>query len=306
MPIKFACEHCDQVLRVSSKKAGRRAKCPSCQNSLTVPTLEQAAEMAVKRRAAEKAREPADETERSTLARDDSVDGVSAGEAALDPFAQFTVYNDSELVYERPEMRRVDDRPVDMDKVAVPRKVIYMQGVLLGLVAIVCFTLGVVVGVATNSGGTPAVALPCVVSGKVSFVDSSKQKTPDTGAVVIIVPKEAKPDGRPNPTALSPDSQPPARESAAFAAIRDIGGDYRRVDAEGRFELDVMNSRSYYVLYISNRAVAGDKDQLTTKQRAQIGDYFLPVEELIGNHKVKWIEARVSGQTMTLDDVAFD
>ena len=37
MPIVFRCEHCQQKLSVTSRKAGRTVTCPSCQGQITVP-----------------------------------------------------------------------------------------------------------------------------------------------------------------------------------------------------------------------------------------------------------------------------
>src|SRR5688572_13087952 len=52
MPIKFACEHCGQVLSVSSTKAGKGAKCPKCHQGITVPTPEAAAVALARRKQA--------------------------------------------------------------------------------------------------------------------------------------------------------------------------------------------------------------------------------------------------------------
>ncbi|MFV0442185.1 MAG: biopolymer transporter ExbD [Planctomycetaceae bacterium] len=57
MPIQFRCQHCRQILSISSKKAGQEVNCPNCREATRVPTMEdvQAAIAAAReRRAAEK------------------------------------------------------------------------------------------------------------------------------------------------------------------------------------------------------------------------------------------------------------
>src|SRR5438128_461341 len=39
MPIRFRCQHCNQLLGISRRKAGNRVECPSCHASLLVPSV---------------------------------------------------------------------------------------------------------------------------------------------------------------------------------------------------------------------------------------------------------------------------
>lgn len=38
MPIEFHCEHCGKLIRTSEENAGRRGTCPSCHQSVYIPT----------------------------------------------------------------------------------------------------------------------------------------------------------------------------------------------------------------------------------------------------------------------------
>ena len=38
MPIEFHCEHCGKMVRAPDDKAGRRGRCPSCHQSVYIPT----------------------------------------------------------------------------------------------------------------------------------------------------------------------------------------------------------------------------------------------------------------------------
>jgi len=37
MPIRFRCEHCDQLLGIARRKAGTLVRCPNCQHDVQVP-----------------------------------------------------------------------------------------------------------------------------------------------------------------------------------------------------------------------------------------------------------------------------
>lgn len=38
MPIRFRCQHCNQLLGIARRKAGCEVECPRCKKSITVPT----------------------------------------------------------------------------------------------------------------------------------------------------------------------------------------------------------------------------------------------------------------------------
>ncbi len=42
MPIRFRCEHCNQLMGIAHRKAGKTVQCPNCHNSVTVPLSESA------------------------------------------------------------------------------------------------------------------------------------------------------------------------------------------------------------------------------------------------------------------------
>ncbi len=294
MPVKFACQHCLQVLRVSSSKIGRRAKCPKCQAQIKIPTKNEAAESLVRRKKAQA--EQHVEEEEEEYDEDDA-------------YSEFVVYDDdAELVYEtdEPQARAAVERTVDHDKVAVSRIVIYVQGALLGVVALVFFTFGVIVGIGTGSGGGPQVAQECLVSGRVQFADGANQKLPDDGAVVMLLPEENTPEKGAEPTGLAPGGEPPADDNNGLWTIREIGGAYGRTDANGEFKLRVESSKRYYVLVISNKSKRKPSEQLVNEHIQQIGDYFRPPTDLIGDSRYQWQLATIRGTRKRLSDVVFD
>jgi len=286
MPIKFACPNCEKSLSVSSTKVGRRANCPRCGKPLEVPDREAAA-TSLENRAAkreeigEAAEKPADDHE-------------------ADPFAEFVVYDDTELVYDEDRAYYVEDSAVDRDKVAVPRTVLYTQGILLVVIAVVFLVIGIAIGRGTTSGDPKeSVARPCKVGGLVTYKGS-----PDTGAVVIFLPTERRFEKDPNLSDLRPESPRPGSSNESLKAIREIGGAYARVNDEGSFLVSVQNQRKYHVLYISRAGKAGN-DELTKTERAEIGEFFFPPEDLIGENHFRWVTADIRGEEVELDEVVF-
>src|SRR6185369_9352245 len=74
MPIRFSCPHCSQKLSVSTRKAGKTANCPRCKKELTVPA-----------------------PEASALSGGEAASTSEEGENEDDPYAQFVVYDETEL-----------------------------------------------------------------------------------------------------------------------------------------------------------------------------------------------------------------
>lgn len=287
MPIKFACPNCEKSLSVSSTKIGRRANCPRCGEPLEVPDREAAAASLANRAA--KREKSGEATEKPA---DDDV---------ADPFAEFVVYDDTELVYDEDRAYYVEDSTVDRDRVAVPRTVLYTQGILLVLIAVVFLVIGIAIGRGTTSGD-PMAAVPrkCLVSGLVTY-----KGNPDTGAVVILLPIDGSFESQPNPVDLRPESPRPGSMNPSLKAIRDIGGAYDRVDDKGQFLVSVKNQRKYHVLYISRADKVGN-EELTRVQRAEIGQYFFPPEDLIGANQFRWVTADIRGEKVELDEVVFE
>ncbi len=71
--ISFRCASCQQVLKVGSAKAGRRAKCTKCGKELTIPQASAPAEEKKKPEAAV----PADQPKSSAFGEDDDDDGAA-------------------------------------------------------------------------------------------------------------------------------------------------------------------------------------------------------------------------------------
>jgi hypothetical protein len=170
--------------------------------------------------------------------------------------------------------------------VAIPRYVLYLQGGLLGIVALVAFAIGMLAGGAIlTQPPAPAAAQACVIRGSVTYASGPRQ-LPDEGAVIAILPQsQTKPDEKAPVAGLRPDDPTPGDTNRGIAILREIGGAYARTDANGRFELQVPDRGRYLVLVVSNRSLLRSVEQIQTGDILKIGPYFDNAADLLGNHR---------------------
>jgi len=284
MSIRFPCEHCDRVLKVSSKKIGSKGKCPNCQAPIQVPEPEEA-DALMERRRKEATPEIAEE---------------QAEEEDLSPFAEFAVYDrddddyyddeDSEYYYEG---RSEDERPVDHNYLAVPRWAIYGQGLLLAGIGLLCFGLGIVVGAFTPDGGKSDDDLtgPFFVTGEIRYQDSGRPQ-PDNDAVVIVLPVEATPGTKVRVTGLRPEDDALGLLDQ-LRPLLEVGGLYERANSEGNYQLKIRAPGKYLVLVISRNAIRADGEEMSMDDLAVLGKYFTDVPFLIGDRQYTLVEKNI-------------
>jgi len=264
-------------LNVGSERAGIRARCPKCKERITVPP-----------------ETPADFTSPPVPSAE------TESEPDSDPYAQFVVYDEEvEWVYEAEEVPATPARKMraEPSRVAVPRSVVYAQGILLAVVGLVAFVLGWMMRGSERVPPAAGAAQPCRLSGAVRYLARSGQELPDDGAVVLVLPT----DERPAPTnkadiaGLRPGDPLPRGDSDNLRIIYAIGGAYARTDAEGRYQLQVPNFGKYHVLILSKNAVRDEAEQLERIDIAQLGRYVQPPTELLGDSKYSWREITLRG-----------
>ena len=281
MSIKFACEHCGQRLNVSSRHAGVRAKCPKCKGKIKVPD----------------GGVPDEHTEQGEQADTSApADGPSK---EANPYAEFVVYDDeAEWHYESDDDDRAS-RPstaTDLDRVAVPRRMLYAQGILLAAVAIASFVLGIVVA---GGGGTKEVAdaasVPCVLSGAVVYATEGGRSVPDDGSAVLVLPTQQRPPptGKAPVEGLRPGDPLPRGDSDNLRILQSIGGAYARTDADGRYQLTLPAAGRYFVLIISKNKYRTADEELDKVDIAQLGRYVQPPTDLLGESRYTWQEVTI-------------
>jgi hypothetical protein len=287
MPVRFACPHCHQKLSVSSRKAGREAHCPRCQRLLTIP--------AIVAPTAEPPREPAATHEPATATSE-----PAAPEPKLpEPTAQVAIApevddlhldfggpEDFELVFdttdESPAAAPVDTHP---DLIAVPRLVLYLQGGLLAIVALVSFALGLIAGGAFSGGGTPSEPRACTLEGTINYA-SGNRNLPDHGAVVAIIPESGlRPEQKAPVSGLRPDDATPDEHHQGIAILRELGGGYTRTDDRGHFQVRVPGRGKYLVLVISSARQVRNLDDISTADLLKLGPFVDNAAGLLGRQQ---------------------
>lgn len=265
MAIRFSCPQCHQRLSVASQKAEQDVKCPRCRQLVRVP---------------------ADSTD--TTSPPPLLPALGA-EVSLTSVAEQV----DELVYAEGEGESSAPRGRAGQFVVIRRRIIYLQGFLLGLVALVFFVFGMVVGNRSDSGPATSLGQPCTVSGRVLYDSPVQQSMPDEDSTVIIVPLASRPDQKAAVEGLRPGDPVPGEEHAGVALIRSLGGDYARVDRSGRFRVRVMTPGRYYLLVVSRHARRAGDEQPQVKDLAQIGRYVVPATSLLDNQRYTWQELRI-------------
>ena len=190
--------------------------------------------------------------------------------------------------------------PSDWQMVSVPRRVVYLQGFLLGIVALVFFVFGMIVGSGSRSESGPPRSQPCTISGMVLYKDSARQALPDESSIVIIVPLASRPDQKAAVGWAASSDPEPGETHPSIAVIRSLGGDYARVDRRGKYRLRVTTPGRYYLLIVSHHARRADGQQPQAGDLAQIGRYFVPATSLLDSQQYTWKEMRIR------DDIEFN
>ena len=283
--VRFACEQCDQLLSIGTSRIGRTIKCPKCETPNEVPDEETAAAQLAQRQ------------ERKEARRQQSDEDLSQFEV-FDDETEFIVEQESDGGY-------YYDRQVDQSKVAVPRSILYVQGGLLGFVSLAAFAFGWFVGASTTSPTTANVDdnTPRVIRGTLTFKDDTNRDQPDAGSVVIMLPQDSRPAAGEKVDALGlrpDDPEPDPGTHPGLQQISVLGGAYTRTNADGEFRVQLPRRGTYFLLIISGNTVRSGGEDLDKEHLAQMGRYFVPATELIGQNRFRWSEERV-GRDMRLD-----
>src|SRR6185436_17685247 len=243
------------------RKAGRAANCPRCKKELTVPSPEPA-------------EVPSDSAGVAT---------AEEGENEDDPYSQFVVYDETELVYDdAAPASHPGGVPSAHDRVAVPRYVLYTQGLLLGAVALTCFIFGVLTGGTFFSAPSRSAKGPCTVTGTVRYAAGS-QRLPDEGAVIIVLPETKDPGQRMSASGLRPDEPLPETPLAGIQQVKDMGGAYTRAGPQGDFSVNLPSGGKYYLLVLSNHARRKEQDVVKTQDARTLGRFFEGAIDLVAD-----------------------
>jgi hypothetical protein len=247
---------------------------------------------------------PLTESSPSAVAPPPPVAGEEPRPPLLDapvPFPEFRVYDrDTEFVFEVEDEEDAPRDAIDFGRVSVRRWVLYAQGVLLGVVALAGFGLGLVAGGAMPRGSESTVAAgPVTLTGTVAYDAGDNLPTPDEGAAVLLVPEDARPEQKAPVASLRPGSSPVEAGDPAVTALREIGGDYARVDPEGQFRLVAAQPGMYFLLIVSAHKDRPRQERFVPQHLAELGRYVQSAPELLGQNRYQWTRRRLEGDETT-------
>jgi hypothetical protein len=216
-------------------------------------------------------------------------------------------YEGMELVYDTTDSSTasVPGGSENTELIAIPRYVLYLQGGLIGVVALVAFAIGMLAGGAMLTQPPPPAAVQaCVISGSVTFASGPRQ-LPDEGAVIALLPQsEAKPDEKAPVAGLRPGDPTPGETHRGITVLHSLGGGYTRADANGRFQLQVPDRGRYLLLVVSNRSQLRSIEEIQTADILKLGPYFDNAADLLGNHRYQLTQESIRGDRDL--NVAFD
>lgn len=296
MSIRFHCKRCGQLLGIASRKAGSEVNCPKCGFPQEVPTEEAAAATLALSRAVAVPRGEPDPAElvvydeypvavetapnRSPVGRgDNGSSGSSAWSASGDAAPAEHV-------------------PLPEDMILFPRRTFYIHAVLFVLVAVGGFASGFFIGRGAGVehrqlAEDEAAREQMLIEGRVFYDPGSGQPAPDEQAVALALPESPLPQQRLSIQGIRPQDPQPPEDHPTLRAIRQLGGDYGRVSAEGRFQLVVPAEGRYYVLVISAHADRPADVPIDEADQQQIERYFQLGEPLVASSQYRWKLERI-------------
>ncbi|MFP6604247.1 MAG: hypothetical protein VB862_17065, partial [Pirellulaceae bacterium] len=168
---------------------------------------------------------------------------------------------------------------IDPTAYSIPRSVLFLQGGLLVVLAILAFSLGLVVGrqgspqAESGAGG----AQPVTITGKVEYATKAGITTGDDQCMVFLLPTLEYPETKISVAGLLPSDPRPDDSHPSIQQIRELGGDCSKTDVHGNFELKLLKDKKKKRFYLL--AVAGytlRKRDIPGTDRAEIANYFAP------------------------------
>ncbi len=199
--------------------------------------------------------------------------------------------------------------PSRNDHILLPRRTIYLQGVLFIVVGLVALGVGFLIGrggvaeKASDANGTSdsAESDPVLVEGRLTFELASGKTRPDHNAAIIVWPQSVDiENGRPHKRIPSSGIRsldpPPAEDYGSLRRIRELGGCYARADEEGRFSLVLPDSGRYRLLLISHGAAGPDGSQVDAADLKAVARFFRRPDYLVGEQQYRLTLEKFEGR----------
>jgi hypothetical protein len=192
--------------------------------------------------------------------------------------------------------------------IVLPRWIVYFQAALLGVIATTFFIFGLMVGSLTSGTEPDELAqFDCQISGVVEF-QTAEGRRPDEGAVVMLLPKNGKPEMRAQGALVSPAGFQ-ALDNLGIENVTKLGGAVVRADRNGEFNVEVSATGGkgidYFLLVVSRNVANESGLELSKQERAGIGNFFMPVERVVDGQAIDWRSVTARSSKMKKIQVSF-
>jgi len=302
MPIKFRCQRCHQLLGIASRKAGSEVQCPKCGISQIVPN-EEAASAALAMTRFAKAHEIVENPGEVVVYEDEPAAietrrPTAAGKSTPDhPAATGT--SDPAEPTQRGPIEGEFGEPVPRGMVLYARRTIYVQGLLLLIVAAVFFGGGYLMGRGDaidrrEAEAEGAAKERVLVEGRVAYRPGPGQLAGDENAVIIALPDGAFPQEGISFRGIRPEDEPPGENHKSLRMIAELGGTYARADAKGAFSMVVPDQGTYRLLIVSAHADRPAGTEIDELHLSEIQQYIELAEHLIHRHQYRWTTEEIN------------
>ncbi|MFW5693223.1 MAG: hypothetical protein ACOCWL_03315 [Thermoguttaceae bacterium] len=337
MPIRFHCKRCEQLLGIASRKVGSEIECPKCGFAQTVPT-EEAAAVAMALRTARDSSNSV-EAPAAFAVYDDAPEPVEVlpprgkkrgrreATPASEPSASPTQPGDQDPrsaakaspAAKPPEAAPPVAKPKDAQEpdeptgpavpggmILFPRRTLYVQGVLVTVLALVFFGTGYFIG---RGSATLELELEheetlrqrTLVEGRLVYRPEPQRVAGDEGAVIVALPTDAAPETPLTVHGIRPQDPNPPQSLQSLRLLGELGGAYARANAEGHFDMIVPDQGEYYILLISRNAGRPRGTDPDEADLLEIGRYFTMPERLISRYKYRWKKHEVHGGMLPIE-----
>ncbi len=177
----------------------------------------------------------------------------------------------------------------------VSRRALYFQAAVIAASAVCFFAAGLLIGrgsapvddVPQQQGGSSKV----LVQGLLSYDTGAGGLAADSGAVAILLPRDAAPSPRLTVQGIRPVDRP-SPDHPTLAEISRLGGAYAQADDGGGFTLVLPREGVYRLLLISRHARRAPRVPVDEADLAEISGYFLLAENLLGQGQYHWESRR--------------
>jgi hypothetical protein len=296
MPVTSQCPQCQQLLRVPRRKVGTSIDCPGCGTVFIATRIGQVAGVGVL----------GEETLPQSPGGFDEVPALLAEIPAPRPAAPIprpmilspAMQTWADPVESSPEPSvRLALGPEGGSWLLVARWMVYMQALLLIVVGTLGFVCGYVAADRQQTSSHSAASRAAVpakkeeqikLSGTVVYTGIGGAVESDANAVAIALPIGVVPRHKISVRGLHPQDEASQFTRLGIEAIRALGGDYRRANAQGAFQLSLPRPGEYYVLTVSAHAPRPRSMPIEDQTLSGLANVFESGSDLIGSWQYRW------------------